>query len=90
MPTFVCEDKKKNASKLVPNLSDRDRSYLVSDAPQSYLLARQAKREKRLTGEIQVICPKCHEKPVITTSMKGERTYVECKCGYIYSEDINF
>ena len=58
--------------------------------PQSYLLARQAKREKRLTGKIKVKCPKCQEKPTITTSAKGERTYVECKCGYIYSEDINF
>lgn len=62
---------------------------LHQSLPQSYLLAEKAKKEKRLTGEVKVVCPKCQEKPVITTTLNGERTTIKCRCRYIFSEDIN-
>lgn len=57
---------------------------------ESYMLARQARREIRLTGKTTVVCPKCGTSPVITMTPRGERTTVSCKCGLIYDGEINF
>ena len=57
---------------------------------ESYMLARKARREIRLTGKTTVVCPKCGTSPTITTTPKGERTTVSCKCGLIYDGEINF
>lgn len=57
---------------------------------ESYMLARQARREIRLTGKTTVVCPKCGSSPVITMTPRGERTTVSCKCGLIYDGEINF
>lgn len=57
---------------------------------ESYILARQARREIRLTGKTAVVCPKCGTSPVITMTPRGERTTVSCKCGLIYDGEINF
>ena len=57
---------------------------------ESYMLARKARREIRLTGKTTVVCPKCETSPTITTTPKGERTTVSCKCGLIYDGEINF
>ena len=38
-------------------------------------------------GLITVICPKCQEHPEITTTPRGERTMVTCKCGMNYLTD---
>lgn len=53
------------------------------------MLAKQARREQRLIGVITVVCPECNEKPEITTTLKGERTIVSCKCGYVYDAEMN-
>lgn len=55
----------------------------------SSLLAQQARMEQELRGEVNTVCPKCRERLTITMTTKGERTIVRCKCGYVYSEDIN-
>lgn len=57
---------------------------------ESCALARQARREIRLTGKTTVVCPKCGTSPTITTTPRGERTTVSCKCGLIYDGEINF
>lgn len=57
---------------------------------ESCMLARKARREIRLTGKTTVVCPKCGTSPTITTTPKGERTTVSCKCGLIYDGEINF
>lgn len=57
---------------------------------ESYMLARKARREIRLTGKTTVVCPKCGTSPTITTTPKGERTTVSCQCGLIYDGEINF
>ncbi len=57
---------------------------------ESYMLARKARREIRLTGKTTVVCPKCGTSPTITMTPKGERTTVSCKCGLIYDGEINF
>lgn len=57
---------------------------------ESYMLARKARREIRLTGKTTAVCPKCGTSPTITTTPKGERTTVSCQCGLIYDGEINF
>lgn len=57
---------------------------------ESCMLARKARREIRLTGKTTVVCPKCGTSPTITTTPRGERTTVSCKCGLIYDGEINF
>lgn len=57
---------------------------------ESCMLARQARREIRLTGKTTVVCPKCGTSPVITMTPRGERTTVSCKCWLIYDGEINF
>lgn len=59
-------------------------------SPESCKLARQARREIRLTGKTTVVCPKCGTSPIITMTPRGERTTVSCKCGLIYDGEINF
>lgn len=59
-------------------------------SPESMLLAKKARREIRLTGITTVVCPKCGTSPVITTTPRGERTTVSCKCGLIFDGEINF
>lgn len=59
-------------------------------SPQSISLANQARREWLETGEVKVICPKCHEHPEITMTSRGERTTISCKCRYISNCEINF
>ena len=58
------------------------------ESGQSYELAKQAEREMARDGHVSVVCPRCHGHPVITTSPHGERTYVMCKCLYIYKVEI--
>lgn len=41
---------------------------------ESCMLARQARREIRLTGKTTVVCPKCGTSPIITMTPRGERT----------------
>ena len=57
---------------------------------ESCKLAKQARREIRLTGKTTVVCQKCGTSPVITMTPRGERTTVSCKCGLIYDGEINF
>lgn len=57
---------------------------------ESCKLAKQARREIRLTGKTTVVCLKCGTSPVITMTPRGERTTVSCKCGLIYDGEINF
>lgn len=52
-------------------------------------LAKQAKKEIRLTGKTSVICPKCSEAPVMKTTPGNERTTICCSCGYLYDCEIN-
>ena len=66
-----------------------ERKTLRIVSAKSHMLAKQAKREQRLTGVITVVCPKCDEKPEITTTSNGERTIVSCKCGYVYDAEMN-
>ena len=56
---------------------------------ESYLLARQARREHNAGKIISVICPKCGMHPEMLTTEKGERSTVRCKCGYICDTEIN-
>lgn len=69
-------------------LMEKKTSHTVS--PQSNMLAKKAKKEIRLTGMTTVLCPMCGEAPQVTTTSKGERTIVSCKCGYVYDAEINF
>ena len=57
---------------------------------QSIMLAKQARLEKQKNGYVSVVCPKCQEHPKITTTLRGERTIIKCKCGYIKNAEINF
>lgn len=53
-------------------------------------LAFQAIREKKNGDNVMVICPKCLEHPKVEISLKGERTVVSCKCGYVATGEIYF
>lgn len=67
--------------------AEKKTSHSISQ--QSLLLAKQARMEMMENGCITVICPKCQEHPKITTTLRGERTIVICRCGYIINVDIN-
>lgn len=66
-----------------------ERKTLHTVSAQSHMLAKKAKKEMRLTGTTTVVCPMCNESPKITTTSKGERTMVSCKCGFVYDMEIN-
>lgn len=51
-------------------------------------LAQNAIAEWRLCRSVSVICPKCGEKPQVTTLGNDERTIVRCGCGYISEMEI--
>lgn len=67
-----------------------DSKILREISPQSSMLARQAKRELEELEYVTTVCPKCHEKLEITTTSRGERTIVSCKCRYILDAEIYF
>lgn len=60
-----------------------------SNLPTSNMLAKKALLEMEKYGKISVTCPKCQESPIITTTARGERTTIVCKCGYVFKEEIN-
>ena len=66
-----------------------EKKTVYNISQESILLAKKARTELMEKGQITVICPKCQEHPEITTTPRGERTMVTCKCGYIISVDIN-
>lgn len=53
------------------------------------MLAKQARKELRITGQTRVVCPKCNKSPEMATTAGGERTTIECECGYIFLGEIN-
>lgn len=55
---------------------------------QSISLAKQALWEKQEQGFVSVVCPKCHQHPEVTTTPRGERTTVLCKCGFVKGGEI--
>lgn len=57
---------------------------------ESIMLAKQARLEKMKIGCVKVTCPKCQEHPEISSTSKGERTIIRCKCGYVKNIEINF
>lgn len=59
-------------------------------SPESRMLARAAQEEIFRNGKATIICPKCHTHPKATTTSRGKRTILACKCGYIYDAEINF
>ena len=54
------------------------------------MLAKQARRELRMTGKTSVRCPKCGGAPEMSMTAGGERTIFSCSCGYVHDVDINF
>lgn len=62
----------------------------VPHISQSSSLAQQARMEMEKNGYVTVTCPKCHTKPVVSTTPGGERSTVRCKCGYVSDMEIYF
>lgn len=54
----------------------------------SYTLADKARKELETGSTTSVICPRCHSRPVLTVTPKGERSKIRCNCGYIYDAEI--
>lgn len=71
-------------------VTQKERKTLHTVSPQSHMLAKMARKEIRLTGMTTVVCPMCGEAPEVTTTSRGERTIVSCKCGFVYDAEINF
>ncbi|MBQ9698799.1 MAG: hypothetical protein IJV46_09680 [Acidaminococcaceae bacterium] len=47
-------------------------------------LVRKAIQEKRSTGKVTTVCPKCGKVPTVAiTGMYGQRVRVRCECGYL-------
>ena len=61
-------------------------SLINAIAPQ---LAKKARADLLAGEETDVKCPRCGEHPVRSTTSKGERTIISCRCGYIYDMQIN-
>ncbi len=70
--------------------TERMSAALHEKSQPPYLLAKKARTEIRSLGSTAIRCPKCGSSPEITTTPRGERTIVSCKCGYLHYVDINF
>lgn len=70
-------------------VTQREKKTFPTISHQSIMLAKQAMLEQQKNGYISITCPKCQEHPEITTTLKGERTTIQCKCGFIKNIEIN-
>ncbi len=57
---------------------------------ESIMLARQAQLEQQRYGHVIVTCPKCHQHPKVTLTLRGERLTISCPCRYVLSGEIYF